>query len=159
MCMNKEKQNPNANENFKLTTEEAIRLIDMMKKRVIDTTLQFPQLGNKLEFDVFAQKEGAKFIVNITRSSIDKKKCTYQGRTYINSMPLLRLDITNSTHMNSDGTKIVGNHLHIYNEDTQMREAIPFDVENADLYVYCLQFFEKFHIMHENCNVQYQMEI
>ena len=149
----------NNNQNFKMTTEEAIKLIDMMKERVSNTTLEFPRIGNKLEFDVFAQRDETKFTVSIRRGKIDKNKCTYQGRTYHNNIPLLRLDITNSFHINSDGTKISGNHLHIYNEDTEMREAIPFNIESVDLYECCLKFFEKFNIIQDNCGIIYQMEL
>lgn len=154
--MNEEKNN---NQSFKMSTEEAKELIDMLKERVSQATLEFPRVGNKLEFDVYAKKEGTKFIINITRGSINKNKCTYQGRTYINSAPILRLDITDSFHINSDGTKISGNHLHIYNEDTEMREAIPFDIKNADLYDYCLEFFKKFNLIQENVGILYQMEM
>lgn len=154
--MNDDKNN---NQSFKMTTKEAKELIDMLKERVSQTTLEFPRVGNKLEFDVYAKKERTKFIINITRGSINKNKCTYQGRTHINSIPILRLDITDSFHINSDGTKISGNHLHIYNEDTEMREAIPFDIKNADLYDYCLEFFKKFNLIQENAGILYQMEM
>ena len=157
--MSKEHKESNQSEKFKLTTEEALELINELKKKVNETTLNFPQLGKRLEFNVYAQKDGTKFIINISRNTIDKRKCTYQGRTYINNIPLLRLDITNSTHMNSNGEKIKGNHLHIYNEETEMREAIPFNVEDADLYEYCLQFFKKFNIIQENWEIEYQTEL
>mgnify|MGYP004508961955 FL=1 len=145
------------NNNFRLTTEEAIKLIEIMKERVRDSLLQFPNRGEKLEFDVIGKDDGTKFIVNINRGTVDINKCTYQGRTFINSIPLMRLDITNSIHVNSDGTKIVGNHIHIYNENTEMRDAIPFDIEDADLYNVCLRFFEKFNIM--DGKIICQMEI
>ena len=134
----------NSNQSFKMTTEEARKLIDMLKQRVTEASLEFPKLGKKLEFEVFATKEGTKFVVNIGRGKINKNKCTYQGRTYINSIPILRLDISNSFHRNSDGTKIQGNHLHIYNEKTEMSEAIPFDIKRNDLYEYCIEFLRKF---------------
>ena len=124
-----------------------------------ESNLSFPQLGKKLEFDVFTKDDGTRCIININRGSINKEKCTYQGRTYINSTPLLRLDITNSSHINSDGTKITGNHLHIYNEDTEMSDAIPFNIDNPDLYKYCLEFFKKFNIIKENWDIYYQEEI
>ena len=149
----------NFNEGFKMTTEEAIKLIDMLKERVTQTTLSFPKVGDKLEFDVQSQKEGDKFIININRGAIDKKKCTYQGRTYKNSIPLLRLDVTNSFHINPDGKKIEGTHLHIYSEDNEMREAIPFNIEDADLYDYCLSFFRKFNLLEERCGILYQVEL
>lgn len=72
----------------------------------------------------------------------------------------MRLDITDGSHVNSDGTKIVGNHLHIYNEETEMRDAIPFDVTKPDLYEYCLEFFNKFNIIQdENNGIIYQLEL
>lgn len=149
----------NNNMNFKMTTKEAIELIDMMKERVSESTLEFPKIGAKLEFDVLAKREGKKFIVSIKRGRINKKKCTYQGRTYLNNIPLLRLDITNSFHINSDGTKISGNHLHIYNEETEMRDAIPFNINDEDLYKCCLEFFRKFNIIQDNYEILYQMEL
>lgn len=157
--MNEEKSGINTNDNLKLTTEEAIKLIDILKERVSDATLKFPKIGDKVEFEVQAVKDGKKFIVNINRGKIDIKKCTYQGRIYINSIALLRLDVTNSFHINPDGTKIQGPHLHIYNEENEMREAIQFDIKSADLYDYCLKFFRKFNILEESSGILYQMEI
>ena len=115
-----------------MTTEEAIKLIDMLKERISQEILEFTNIGNKLEFDVFARIEDTRFIINISRGKVDKKKCTYQGRTYLNNIPLLRLDITNSFHINPDGTKIKGNHLHIYNEKTEMLDVIPFNINDAE---------------------------
>ncbi len=157
--MKEEKSRVNTNDNIKMTTEEAIELIDILKERVSDITLKFPKIGDKIEFEVQAVKDGKKFIVNINRGKIDIKKCTYQGRTYINSIALLRLDVTNSFHINPDGTKIQGPHLHIYSEENEMREAIQFDIKSDDLYDYCLGFFRKFNILEESSGILYQMEM
>lgn len=73
----------NKKESYKMSTEEAKKLIDMLKERVSTTNLFFPTLGKKIEFDVFAKKESSRFIVNISRGSINHHKCTYQGRTHI----------------------------------------------------------------------------
>lgn len=147
-------------DNLKLSTEEAKELIDLLKAKVTETKLKFPNLGGKLEFDVIAQKDGQKFIVNITRSGKNKNKCTYQGRTYINSIPLLRLDVSpTATHINPDGEKIVGSHLHIYQEDCEMLQATPFDIEDKDLFENCLIFFEKFNILKSSCDIMYQTEL
>lgn len=40
-----------------------------------------------------------------------------------------------------------------------MRDAIPFDINRADLYEYCLEFFKKFHIIEDSSNIIYQIEI
>lgn len=157
--MSQENRELNINDNYKLTTEDAKKIIDALKEKVNDSNLIFPSLGKKIEFDVFVKEDGSKCIVNIYRGSVDKKKCTFQGRTYMNSIPLLRLDITNSSHINSDGTKIIGNHLHIYNEETEMLDAIPFDINRPDLYEYCLEFFKKFNIIQDKWNIIYQEEI
>lgn len=149
----------NFKDGYKMTTEEAYELIDMLKEKVSQANIDFPTLGKKIEFDVFAKEDGTKFIVNINRSSIDKRKCTYQGRTYINSIPLLRLDVTNSFHRNPDGNKIQGTHLHIYNEKNELSEAIPFNINSDDLYEYCIEFFKKFNIIANTCNIIYQTEI
>lgn len=148
------------NAKIKLTTAEALKLIEELKHRVTKNTLVFPSKGNKLEFEVFGQNDFNKYTINITRSKINKEKCSYQGRTTVNSVPLMRLDITDGSHVNSDGTKIVGNHLHIYSEDVELRDAIPFDVTKPDLYEYCLEFFEKFNIIQdENNGIIYQLEL
>lgn len=152
--MNRNERENHTSQNFKISTEEAITLINMLKERVSETLLEFPIAGERLEFDAIAKVDGTKFIVNINRGAIDKRKCTYQGRTYINSIPLLRLDVTTSCHINSDGTKIVGPHLHIYNEYTEMREAIPFNVKSEDLYECCLEFFRKFNIIQDNYRIK-----
>ena len=148
------------NPKIKLSTEEAKKLIEELKRRVTQNTLTFPSKGQKLEFEVYGENNSNKFTINITRSNINKEKCNYQGRTTINSTPLMRLDITDGTHVNSDGTKIVGNHLHIYNEDTEMKDAIPFDITKSDLFEYCLEFFKKFNIIDDgNIGIVYQLEI
>lgn len=148
------------NAKIKLTTTEALKLIEELKHRVTKNTLVFPAKGNKLEFEVFGKNDVNKYTINITRSNINKEKCSYQGRTSTNSVLLMRLDITDGSHVNSDGTKIVGNHLHIYNEETEMRDAIPFDVTKPDLYEYCLEFFNKFNIIQdENNGIIYQLEL
>ena len=151
--------NKTENSNIKMTTDEAKKLIEMLKNRVTETSLEFPKLGSKLEFEVMAKREGNKFIININRASIDKNKCTYQGRTALNNIPILRLDITNSFHRNPDGTKIEGNHLHIYTQNAGMGEAIPFNIEDADLFEYCMQFFKKFNLIQDNYGIIYQMEL
>lgn len=157
--MSQENRELSINDNYKLTTEDAKKIIKALKEKVNDSNLVFPSLGKKIEFNVFVKEDGSKCIVNIYRGSVNKKKGTFQGRTYMNSIPLLRLDITNSSHINSDGTKIIGNHLHIYNEETEMLDAIPFDINRPDLYEYCIEFFKKFNIIQDKWNIIYQEEI
>lgn len=157
--MDEQKTTDKANDNFKMTTKDALELINLLKERVNNASIKFPNIGEKIEFEIQAVKQGTKFIVNICRGKIDNKKCSYQGRTYLNSIALMRLDVTNSFHINPDGTKIQGPHLHIYNEQNDMREAIQFNVDNADLYDYCLKFFKKFNLIEDSCGILYQVEM
>lgn len=73
---------------------------------------------------------------------------------------MIRIDINpNGMHMNTDGTKIAGNHIHIYNEITEMEDAIPFEENNEDLYKLCMIFFDRFNISKDNIDMIYQEQI
>jgi len=134
---------------LKLTKAEAELLIEMMKKTVEKQQLHFPAGKGKLEFDVLGERRTDEFVVNIDRKGINAEGCTYQGRIKSNNTILLRLDVNpTSIHVNpSNGEKIVGSHLHIYSEDYEISEAIPFDPENKGLYDLCFSFFKKFNII------------
>lgn len=134
---------------IKLTQVEANMLIDMLKKAVKETMLQFPAAKGRLYFDVMGERKTDEFTVNIDRKGINDQGCTYQGRIKSNNIILLRLDVNpTAVHENpSNGEKISGTHLHIYTEEYEMREAIPFDVDGKDLYDICHTFFERFNIV------------
>lgn len=135
---------------IKLTKNEADILIAMLKRKVKEQQdLQFPSASGKLCFDVVGERRTDEFVVNIDRKGINAKGCTYQGRIKSNNVVLLRLDINpTSVHINpKDGNKIVGSHIHIYDEEMELREAIPFDVSGKDLFQLCYSFFEKFNIV------------
>ena len=147
---------------IQLTNKEAQELINELKKRANNELLDFPTRGNKIEFEVCGiKKSNDKYIINITRSNINDEKCNYQGRVERSNIPLMRLDITDGSHRNPDGKKIVGNHLHIYNENYELSYAIPFDVEREDLFGYCMEFFKKFNLVADenNFNIIYQIGI
>ena len=132
-----------------LTQAEADRLIDMMKKTV-EQQIYFPSQKGKAVFTVVGEHRNDEFIVNIDRKGKAAEKCTYQGRVRQSNQVLMRLDIDpNGRHTNPPPNHEVihGNHLHIYSEEYGMTYAIPFDIENKDLYTLCYTFFEKFHII------------
>ena len=146
---------------IKLTQAEADMLIDMLKKVVKKHTLKFPSAKGKLSFDVIGERRTDKFVVNIDRKGLNAQGCTYQGRIKSNNFILLRLDINpTAVHPNpSSGEKIHGSHLHIYTEDHEMREAIPFDTEGKDLYELCFTFFKRFNIVEPpSLTYQYSFE-
>ncbi len=131
-----------------LTQEEANKLISEIKDLLVKRSYAFPTGKGKLSFDVVGQKSLSEFSVSIERKGINNNACTYQGRIKSNNIVLLRLDASpTAVHTNPSGEKIKGPHLHIYSEKYESREAIPFNVENNDLYELCYTFFEKFNIM------------
>ena len=134
---------------MRLTQEEANMLIDMLKKTVKKSALNFPTSKGGISFDVIGERRTDEFVINIDRKGINHQGCSYQGRIKSNDVILLRLDVNpTSKHVNpSDGAEFSGTHLHIYTEEYDMREAIPFDTENKDLYSLCNTFFERFNII------------
>lgn len=146
---------------MKLTKNEADMLLNMMKQKATEhQSLQFPSLKGKLCFDVLGERRTDEFVVNIDRKGINGQGCTYQGRIKSNNIILLRLDINpTAVHINPcSGNKIIGSHIHIYDEKMELREAIPFDVNNKDLFDLCYSFFEKFNII-EPPEISYQQSI
>jgi len=134
---------------IRLTQAEADMLIDMLKKFVEKRVLEFPSTKGKLSFDVIGERRTDEFVVSIDRKGLNALGCTYQGRLKSNNLILLRLDINpTAIHKNpSSGEKIHGSHLHIYTEEHDIREAIPFDTEEKNMYELCFVFFERFHVV------------
>lgn len=128
---------------------EANLLINMVKKYIETNSLEFPNSGGRMEFEVIGERRTDKFVINITRKKKSDKSASYQGRMKKDDTILMRLDVNPSAvHTNpSTGEKIIGTHLHIYDEKFEIQEAIPFDIENKDLFQLCFTFFEKFNII------------
>ena len=133
---------------IKLTQKEADMLIDMLKKTV-QKDLELPSGKGRVEFDVTGDRKEDVFVVNISRKGINESSASYQGRVrYGSGAILMRLDVNpTQPHRNPDGEKISGTHLHIYTEEYGERMAVPFDVEDKDLFDLCYAFFERFNIV------------
>ena len=138
MVVNIEEGNP------LLKQQEAENLIRM--KKIIEYGKEFslPEKGKTLIINAKSVDEKEKFLFDIQRGKIDFKKCTYQNR-YEKSYILLRLDIVSDKnfHINPDGKKIFGSHLHKYVEGfgDAWAESFITKKENKDLYDYLFYFF------------------
>jgi len=132
---------------IKLNQKEANNLIEMLK-RTVEKEVSFPTGKGRVEFDVSGDRRDDIFVINISRKGINATGATYQGRVRYSGAILMRLDVNpTAKHTNPDGMQIVGTHLHIYTEEHDMSMAIPFDVENKDLFQLCRTFFERFNII------------
>jgi hypothetical protein len=143
---------------IRFTQKEADMLIGMLKKTV-EKEVSFPQRKGRVEFDVLGERRDDIFAINISRKGIDATGASYQSRIRTRGNILMRLDVNpTSAHTNPNGEKIIGTHLHIYTEEHDMALAIPFDVENKELYQLCYSFFERFNII-EPPNVTQQLAL
>jgi len=117
-------------------------------KRAVEKEIDLPSGKGRVEFDVSGDRREDVFAVNISRKGINATGASYQGRVRTSGTILMRLDVNpTSVHPNPDGEKITGTHLHVYAEGYDMAYAVPFDIENKDLYQICFLFFERFNIV------------
>ena len=132
----------------KISTQEATELVELLKNSIKRGAIAFPYTKGKITFDVKSEKDSKIFIINIDRKGIEASSCSYQGRLKSNNLILMRLDINpTGVHINpSSGERLDGSHLHIYTEEYEMKEAIPFDVNNKNLFQLCKDFFDKFNV-------------
>lgn len=143
----------------KLTQEEAQRLLEMIKRSLIDE-INFPMRGNTKEFDVVGDTKADVFSINIYRAKIQPFKYNMGARIKKNGIMLLELHINPTTvHYNPDGEKITGSHWHVYTEGFGRTYAFHADDIEADKFVEnTIAFLEKFNVV-ERPNIIYQLEI
>ncbi len=143
----------------KLTQDEAQRLLDMLKRSLIDA-INFPARGATKEFDVIGDTKTDIFSINIYRAKIQPYKYNMGARIKKNGIMLLELHINPTTvHYNPDGEKITGSHWHIYKEGFGRTFAFPADDIEKDKFVEnTLSFLEKFNVV-EPPNISYQLEL
>lgn len=143
----------------KLTQEEAERLLNMLKKSLIDY-IEFPNKGTATEFEVVGDTKRDTFAVRIYRGKINSKKYEIGARIKADGIMLLELHICpGKPHMNPDGQKITTSHWHIYSEEHYRAMAYPAeDIHSEDFVNNTILFFDKFNIIKKPA-VFYQTEI
>lgn len=135
-----------------LTTKEAEELINTLK-RLVSKKLEIPKMGEFKEYEVKGinnPRFAFYFIIN-RKVRIDKYKCSYVARDKNTNLNLLRLDIGNVEHKNPDGKRIKGPHLHIYREEYNTTNNIPyaieFDINDPSLVANCVKFLKEFNVI------------
>ncbi len=143
----------------KLTQDEADELLNMLKKTMLDS-INFPQMGKSIEFDVIGASKKDMFTIKIYRGTIDREKYDTGARIKKNDIPLLELHINkNKIHLNPDGSKIVGPHWHIYTEEYGRRMAFPAENIESDKFIEnTMMFLDRFNVI-EKPSINYQLEL
>lgn len=143
----------------KITTAEARRLLEMLKRSLI-VELMLPTRGEKEEFDVIGDTNTDIFTICTYRGKINPKKYDIGARIKKNGILLLELHIgPTNVHYNPDGTEIKGNHWHIYTEEHGRKYAVPAEaLENSSFVENTILFLESFNII-EKPEIRCQLEV
>lgn len=107
-----------------LMQAEANALIAMEKHRFDDTRWDYPGLGGAVIIPLVSTNKRENFLLDVSRSSIDLLKGTYQNRAR-QTVILVRLDFGGQPHRNPDDMEIPSPHLHIYREGYGDKWAMP----------------------------------
>ena len=107
-----------------------------LRKYVIDPTAVFPfpvRGDRELAIELRSDDPAEKFLLDCGHSRIYlySYKVQIRGRKTI---PLARIDLGETKeHLNPDGTRVVGAHIHLYSEHYQMRFAKALPPELAEV--------------------------
>ncbi len=145
--------------NNKITQEEAVRLLSMIKK-TLSNNINFPGKGEEIEFELSGDTKKELFITKIYRGRINCKKYEIGARIKKNNILLLELHISpGKVHPNPDGTKIVGSHWHVYTEEHGRRFAYPAEDLESDKFIEnTILFLDRFNVI-EKPTINYQLEM
>lgn len=109
-----------------LTQNNADTLLSLPKQRTTDQPYTYPDAGGRLEVPIIAVDRSEQFYLTITPGKYNFYKVSDQLRVKSTNIPLARLDLGEScVHINPDGERITGPHLHTYREGYGLRFAQP----------------------------------
>ncbi|HEV7282315.1 MAG TPA: hypothetical protein VGN57_19085 [Pirellulaceae bacterium] len=110
-----------------LTDSDVVRLLDLVKRFVDASTIDFPAAGSSLEREVLSEDGHESFLIDVNRKGkVKPTKCTFQER-YAMTDILYRLDIDGPPHTNPDGMDVPCPHLHVYRQGFADKWAFPID--------------------------------
>lgn len=139
---------------YTLTQADAEELLKLAKRSLVNT-IEFPESGKTIEFDVVGNTNNTVFSVLIFRGRISLTKYNIGARIKKNGILLLELHINPSNiHYNPDGSKLTGAHWHIYTEKYGRQLAIPAEnMEDENYIKNTIAFLDKFNVI-DQPNVQ-----
>lgn len=118
-------------------------------KKTLSESIDFPDKGEQIEFELSGDTKKDIFITKIYRGRINRKKYEIGARVKKNNVLLLELHISpGKIHPNPDGTKIMGSHWHIYSEEFERRFAYPAENLESDKFVEnTILFLDRFNVI------------
>lgn len=142
-----------------LTQEEADRMLHMLKHSLTEY-IEFPTKGTSIEFDLLGDSDKYLFTTKIYRGKINRLKYDIGARIKKDGILLLELHINpGNTHINPDGTKIIGSHWHIYTEEYDRKFAVTAEDIESDAFVdNTVIFLKNFHVI-DLPSITFQMEL
>jgi hypothetical protein len=108
-----------------LTQTEADTLIVMPKQFVDETMVTLPPGADQTR-ELWGDDKRELFLLDLWRGTMRLSKVRYQNRAR-KAIVLLRVEINGAPHTNPDGTRMDGNHIHIYQEGYEAKWAFPLD--------------------------------
>ena len=107
-----------------LTQAEADFLFGMEKIAANNSIWDFPTMGMKVEIPLISPNKKEKFLLDVSRGTIDLKKVKFQNRARQVVIPA-RIDLSGPPHRNPDGSEIPPVHIHRYREGYGDKWAYP----------------------------------
>ena len=138
-----------------ISQELADALMQMGKFAVSGEEQRIPICGGVLNIPLFSIDRHEAFILDIRKSERKTIKCSLQNRAR-STIVLARLDLHASPHTNPDGTRVGGNHLHLYSDkfgDKVANELPPQLLANGD------GTYETLLCFMDYCNIIYKPNI
>lgn len=116
----------------KLSDDEVNMLIDEAKTSLTNISINIPLVGKyNLDMRVKGETSNLIYTFHARRGKIENKYSMHIRFKETNTH-LVRLCINGSAHHNSDGTKVSGNHLHIYKFNGQHPEAYAYSLKDYE---------------------------
>lgn len=145
--------------NNKISQSEANMLLNLLK-HTLKNNIIFPSKGCSEDFEVAGNDTKDIFIIDIYRGKKNPLKSYYCARVKYNNVVLLELHIgQTNVHYNPDGTKIIGEHWHIYVEGYDNRTAFPAEKITADQFIEnTVKFLDKFNVI-KKPEISFQEEL
>lgn len=96
-----------------------------------DNSIKFPTIGEKKTYRLTGVRSNQEYLLDAYRGTYRLTKVTYQNRVY-KTLILLRLDIDTKPHVNPDGNKIGGTHIHVFHQ-TDSTGSWAFELDDPKL--------------------------